>query len=162
MTVICITGQTGSGKSRLLAEAQRHARISLFDCLKLDASSWSAPDPLACDAVAIDHVHSRGSNPLVEQAAAWCQQYSKPLWLADILRSDLDATGVCSARDAVEFNLSNLNFNRREIPSLSADLWHLVPVYQSLVALSAASKGQGTGAGETEPMPNDGAEKAAH
>jgi len=104
MQIIFITGATGSGKSKLLVNAQQYSRIALFDCLSDGGASWAAPDVQDCDAVAVDHVHFRGDSRIIQDAVDWCSANCKPLLLAEVSRSDLHSLAG-EFDDIAELNL---------------------------------------------------------
>lgn len=92
--VLIISGPTGIGKSTLIANAARVARIARFDCIEPQGENWVAPPVDACDVVAIDHPEALTHSELIATAMVWCQQHSKPLWLLVQDQHDLHRLGV--------------------------------------------------------------------
>jgi hypothetical protein len=103
--VLILSGRTGIGKSTLVANAARNARIVRFDCIEPHGQSWLAPHDDACDVLAIDHPEALTHCELIATAMAWCKQHSKPLWLLMQDRRDLDWLGVELPPKTPEFAL---------------------------------------------------------
>lgn len=117
--VLILSGQTGIGKSTLVANAARLARIVRFDCIEPQGQSWVAPQDEACDVLAIDHPEALTHCELVATAMAWCKQYSKPLWLLVQDRRDLEWLGVELPPKTPEFALGRLRWTSRRRSSSS-------------------------------------------
>ena len=103
--VLILSGPPGVGKSTLVANAARDARIVRFDCLDLLGQSWIAPQGDACDVLAIDHPEALTHCELIATATTWCTQHSKPLWLLVQDRRDLEWLGVELPPKTPEFAL---------------------------------------------------------
>lgn len=133
--LIYITGASGSGKSKLLQQAQRVSRIAYFDCLlsREQGCVWEDPDSNAVDAVAIDHVHWRNGSNVVIDALAWCEVHGKTLCLAENDRIDLNVAFVRVPDGVVELNLSSATASL--VAGLSA-----VPVGSWYAAILRASQ----------------------